>query len=143
MNTGEMRQKPLKEYLDTSNVLKSLEPAEVHLQVVNVFEPLPLWRTEAGQASPLPLKRQVRTTQACSSIAREIFDQIIPSKHEKENKDYKTDILDWKKCFQTRLLFFGDSISCVTPRAAVDVIYPNSSVANVLQGKEDSAEIPI
>ena len=33
---GEMRQKPLKEYLDTSNVLKLLEPDEVHLQVLNV-----------------------------------------------------------------------------------------------------------
>lgn len=33
---GEMRQKPLKEYLDTSTVLKSLEPDEVHLQVLNV-----------------------------------------------------------------------------------------------------------
>lgn len=43
MNTGEMRQKLLKEYLGTSNVLKSLEPDEVHLQAVNVvFEPLPL-----------------------------------------------------------------------------------------------------
>lgn len=109
MNTGEMRQKLLKEYLGTSNVLKSLEPDEVHLQAVNVvFEPLPLWRTEAEQASPLPLKRQVRTTQACFSIAREIFDQIIPSKHEKENKDYKTDILDWKKMFsnQTFILWW-------------------------------------
>lgn len=33
---GEVRQKLLKEYLDISNVLKSLEPDEVHLQVLNV-----------------------------------------------------------------------------------------------------------
>lgn len=101
---GEMRQKPLKEYLDTSTVLKSLEPDEVHLQVLNVVFEL-LWRAEAGQASPLSLKRQVRTTQACSSIATEILDWIIPPKHQKENKDYKTAILDWKKCSQTRLFY--------------------------------------
>lgn len=40
---GEIRQKTLKEYLDNSSVLKSLEPGEVHLQALNVvFEPLPL-----------------------------------------------------------------------------------------------------
>lgn len=60
---GEIRQKTLKEYLDNSSVLKSLETGEVHLQVLNVaFEPPPLWMTDAGQPSPLPLKRQVRTT---------------------------------------------------------------------------------
>lgn len=48
-----------------------------------------------------------------------------------------------KKCFQTRLLFFGDSISGVTARAAVDVIYPNSNVSDVSQGKEGPTEIPI
>lgn len=40
---GEIRQKTLKEYLDNSSVLKSLETGEVHLQVLNVaFEPPPL-----------------------------------------------------------------------------------------------------
>lgn len=83
---GEMRQKLLKEYWDISNVLKSLEPDEVHLQMLNVV--LNYFPCE-GQKQDKPSKRQVRTTQARSSVAREILSQIIPSKHQKENKDYK------------------------------------------------------
>lgn len=40
LNMGEMRQKPLKEYLDIQNVLKFLQPDEFLLQVLDVvFKP--------------------------------------------------------------------------------------------------------
>lgn len=41
------------------------------------------------------------------------------------------------------VLFFGDRVTGVTARAAVDVIYPRSSVSNVSQGKAGPDEIPI
>lgn len=41
------------------------------------------------------------------------------------------------------VLFFGDRVSGVTARAAVEVVYPDSSVSNVSQGKEGPDEIPI
>jgi len=83
-------------------VLRSLKPDEVHLEVLNVA--LNHFPCE-GQKQDRVRTGQVRTTQACSSIARVILDRIIPSKHQKENKNYKTAILDWKKCFQTQLFY--------------------------------------
>lgn len=79
----------------------------------------------------------------CSSIAREMLDQIIPSKHQKENKDYKTAISDWKKMLSNQtVLFFGDRVSGVTARAALYVIYPNSSVSDPSQGNRVHMKCP-
>lgn len=41
------------------------------------------------------------------------------------------------------VLFFGDRVSGVSARAAVDVMHPTSSVSNASQGKEGPYEIPI